>query len=77
MDRMFGEIDRNRRCFFNMAAMTLAAALMIAAHVWHTVSVSTIPTTLKKCALWTSHLHSRCIKEPTKSLPPNICGGSS
>src|SRR5258708_25164642 len=26
MDRIFGEIDRNRRCFFNMAAMTLAAA---------------------------------------------------
>jgi haloacetate dehalogenase len=26
MDRMFGEIDRNRRCFLNMAAMTLAAA---------------------------------------------------
>src|SRR5450755_1953322 len=26
MDRMLGEIDRDRRCFLNMAAMTLAAA---------------------------------------------------
>ena len=50
--------------------------LMTAAHVRRIGSVSITPRALIRFALWTSLPHLQCIKERTRSLPPNMCGGS-
>ncbi len=76
----FSVVVPDLRGYGDSGVITVTSAswsrLMIAGRAWRTGSVSITPRALRKPALWTSRPRSQCIRERTRNLLPNICGGS-